>query len=159
MAVPALPPPTVAAVVARLQADPDLMAVLAGGVWGRDLKREGSGATPDAFAPEPPHTPRPAAVVVDDGEGDDLLGPPAAQLGFLSVWFYAVRTGSGRDAVNAAVELTRRSLVNWTWPTPNLTPATIATPGMRLGVRDDPVDGQRLLDRLRFPYVAVWRLD
>lgn len=159
MAPPILPPPTAEAVVARLQGDPDLMAVLAGGVYARDVKRQGDGATPDAYAATPPHTPKPAAVVVDDGETDDILGPPAAQLGFVSVWFYAARSASGRQAVATALELARRRLVGWSWPTANLTPAAVVAPGFRLGVRDDPVDGQRVLDRLRLPYAAVWRLD
>lgn len=145
-------------VVARLAGDPAVAAALPGGVYGRDLKRDGQGATPDAYAPNPPNQPRPAAVVVDDGEVDALLGPPLSQAGTVSVWFYAPRTQSGRDAIAAAVEASRRALSGWAWTTANATPARIEGPGQRLGTRDDPVDGQRLVDRVAFPYAVVWRL-
>jgi hypothetical protein len=146
------------AVAARLRDDPAAAAALPGGVYTRDLKREGPGATPGAYATAPPHVPVPAAVVVDDGEQPALTGPPFAQAGVVSVWFYATRSGSGRDAIAAAVEATRRALVSWSWTTANGPPARFADPGQRLGVRDDPVDAQRLVDRVSLPYAAVWRL-
>lgn len=150
----------VEAVLARLKGDAAVAAALTGGVYRGDLKRQGPNATPDAYAPTEPHQARPAAVVVDDGEVDALLGPPTSQAGTVSVWFYAPRTALGRESIAAGVEATRRSLYGFQWPTQNgTTPARIEGPGLRLGTRDDPVDDARLVDRVAFPYAAVWRLD
>ena len=146
------------AVIDRLATDPALSAILTGGVYGRAVKRTGDQATPYAYSPDPPHHARPAAIVVDDGDSADLTGPPAAQVGFVSVWFYAPCTVSGRTAVAEAIERTRQLLAGWSFPAVSGLPARFDGPGQRLGARDDPVDDHRLVDRVRFPVAAVWRL-
>lgn len=143
-------------VVARLQGLPEVAALLPGGIYGRDLKRVGPGATPTAYAPSPPYTPVPAAVVVDDGEVEDPGGPPLGLLGSVSVWVYAARVASGRDEIAAALEGVRAALLGWSFLTPRQTPARFEGPGLRLGTRDDPVDEQRLVDRVVFAWHAVY---
>jgi hypothetical protein len=149
-------PTVTSSVLDYLKADPTLAMLLPGGLYDRDLKRQGPGATRDAYAPDPPHQPRPAAVVVDDGDDASLTGADGCQLGFLSLWCYAPTTASGRAAIAEAIDRARVLLVGFTCPTGNGAGARIEQPGQRLGVRDDPVDDGRVVDRIRFLYATYW---
>ena len=149
-------PTSAAAILARLQADAQLAAILPGGLYDHDLKRTGPGATPDAYAPAPPYQPRPAGVVVDDGDADAIAGIAGGLLGFVSLWCYAPTTATGRAAIAEAFDRARWLLVGWRFATGNGTGAAIEQAGQRLGVRDDPVDDGRVVDRLRFAISSFW---
>ena len=151
--------PTIATrTLSRLTVDSSLNALLTGGIYSRELKREGPGATPNAFAPTPPYQVRPSAVVRDDGDADDGVGPGGAQFTFVTVWFYAPATDNGKAAIADAVELTKGLLIGWRMPTPNGTGATVENVAGRLGVRDDPVMSGTVVDNVRFQISGLWRV-
>lgn len=149
-------PTAAATVLAHLKADAALVALLPGGLYDRDLKRTGPGATAAAYAPAPPYQPRPAAVVTDDGDDAAPFGISGGLLGFVSLWCYAPTTATGRAAIADAIERARELLVGWAFATPQGSGARIEQAGQRIGVRDDPVDDQRCVDRLRFA-IASYR--
>jgi hypothetical protein len=149
-------PTAVAQALARLQADSALAGILTGGLYDRSLKRTGPGATPDAYAPTPPHQPRPAGVLIDDGDDADPQGFTGGHLGFCSFWCYAPPTTNGRAAIANAIDRARHLLVGWQFATGNGTGGRFETVGQRLGVRDDPVDEGRVLDRIRFTFASYW---
>jgi hypothetical protein len=149
-------PTAAGAILARLQADAALTGILVGGLYDRDLRRAGPGATPAAYAPDPPHQPRPAGVVVDDGDDADPAGYVGGQLGFVSLWCYAPTTASGRAAIADALDRARHLLVGWGFGTGNGTAARVEQAGQRLGTRDDPVEAGRVVDRLRFVVTTYW---
>lgn len=149
-------PTAAASVLAALTADATLAGILPGGIYDRDLKRAGPGATPLAYAPDPPYQPRPAAVVVDDGDDAAPTGPVGGQLGFISLWCYAPPTASGMAALADAFDRARVLLVGTVFASGNGTTTRIEQTGQRLGQRDDPVDDGRIVDRLRFTYASYW---
>jgi len=149
-------PTSAATLLARLQADATLASLLPGGLYDRDLKRTGPGATPNAYAPSPPYQPRPAAVVVDDGDDDDLGGVAGGLRGYVSLWCYGPPTANGMAAVADALDRARWLLVGWRFATGNGCGAAVEQAGQRLGLRDDPVDDARMVDRLRFVVSSYW---
>ena len=151
--------PTIATrILNRLTTDADLTALLSGGIYDRELKREGPGATPNAFAPTPPNQVRPAAVVRDDGDNDDVFGPRGAQQTFVTLWVYAPATANGKEAIATAIDMARSRLIGWQMPTANGAAATVETVAGRLGVRDDPVMTGTVVDNVRFQVTGLWRV-
>lgn len=151
--------PTLATrILGRLTSDSSLTALLVGGIYDRELKREGPGSTPTAFAPTPPFQIRPAAVVRDDGDADDTLGPRGARFSFVTIYVYAPATANGKDAIATALAMIEVLLIDWRMPTPNGTGATAEIVAARLGVRDDPVLMGTVMDYDRFQINALSRL-
>lgn len=91
------------AVIAALQADAALMALVPGGVWNRELRREGAGNTVAAWGPLDPTDPlspdvlRPTLVVTDAGEYGSAfrLGADARVM----VFAYVPASDAGRTLV------------------------------------------------------------
>ncbi len=103
------------AVIATLQADPALMALLPGGVWNRELTRTGPGKTAAAWGPIDPTDPlspevlRPTVVVVDAGEYGSAfrLGADARVM----VFAYVPANDAGRTLVGK-IETRIRALLD-----------------------------------------------
>lgn len=147
-------PTVVARIVERLTGDTAVTAVFTGGVYDRELKSVGPGATPTAYGPE--GHPRPAAVVVDAGDNADALGPGGAYMAFPWVYLYGPRTANGKEALATAWDLLFGRLHGWRLTTANATGATVAVIG-RLGVRDDQDDSTRVVDGMRLQVSGLWR--
>lgn len=150
-------PTVVDRVVERLTTDSDLTALLTGGIYTRELKREGNGATPDAFSSTPPYQPRPAAVIRDNGDVTDLLGPGGAQSSYITIWVLAQAHQSGRDAIAAAIELIKGRLIGWSFPNANGAGATVENVSGRIGIHDDPVVPNRIQDAITVQIIGIWR--
>lgn len=102
--------------VGALQAGVGYLGYLQGGIYKRELRREQPAATPDAFYTNAyGDALRPSAVLRDRG---DVLHPqsdaiPAAFDQFLSIYFYAPGTETGRQAIHDAHRRTRELLNKW----------------------------------------------
>jgi hypothetical protein len=145
----------VAAQIANLLAnDAVLAAVLTGGVWTRPLKREGPGATPEAFAPS--GQVRPAAVVRDGGEAADGAGPDGAYLGYPQVFLYAPATANGRAALESAFARIVELLHNASVVGAGESGAGVRI-ASRLGIDDDPVLAGTVMDMIRLQVDGLWR--
>jgi hypothetical protein len=143
-----------AQIASILAGDAQLAAILTGGVWTRPLKREGPGATPEAFAPT--GQVRPAAVVRDGTETADGSGPDTAFLGFPQVFLYAPATASGRLAIDAAVTRIVELLHGATVDGAGETGAGLRITS-RLGIDDDPVMAGTVMDLIRLQVDGLWR--
>jgi len=129
-------------------------SVLTGGVYDRELKRTGPGSTPAAFSDDG-HA-KPAAVITDQGDNADTLGPGGAYLAFPWIYLYALRTDNGKLAVANAWDLLFSRLHGWRFTTANGTGATVTVIG-RLGRRDDQDDTTRVVDGMRLQVTGLWR--
>lgn len=75
-----------------------------GGVWKQPLKRDNSGATPEAFfIGKNGKAIRPSIVVLDRGDRrhPQYLAIPGAYVGSIIIQFYGLAVQSGKDAVAA----------------------------------------------------------
>ena len=145
----------IAAQIASLLAgDAQLAAILPGGVWTRPLKREGPGATPEAFAAT--GQVRPAAVVRDGGETADGSGPDTAYLGFPQIFLYAPATANGRAAVESAVARIVELVHGASVAGAGQTGAGLRI-ASRLGVDDDPALAGAVVDVVRIQVDGLWR--
>jgi hypothetical protein len=149
--------PRIAATIqSRLSADSGVTTLLTGGVYDHPLKREGDGATPNAFAPTFPYQPRPAAVVVDGSDEQEAFGPDGSFSSYPWVYFYAAPTQTGKDTIANAWESAFSSLHNYRFATGNGTGAQIKVIG-RLATLDDPEVTDRVMGGMRLQVTGLWR--
>lgn len=139
-----------------LDADLTLAAILTGGVWNRDLRRKGPGATPAAFSPDPPHQVRPSAVIIPQIQIIDEFGPVGGFFGEAVVRLYAPAHATGHTAINSAVDRIIAILhTTWIANGPHGVELQI---GGREGVRDSgEVDGA-VTDVVTVRFASIWGL-
>lgn len=129
-------------------------AYLPGGVYNnRPISQD---TTPDAYEAVPPYRLRTAAIVTDGTDSGDPIGPDASYHSFPQIWFYALRTDSGKDAIANAWDQAFGALHNWQFATPNGTRASVQVIG-RGPVLDDPEDSKRLFGTMRLQVTSLWR--
>lgn len=141
---------------AILDADTTLTDLLTGGIWNRDLRRKGPGATAGAFAPEPPHQVRPSLVVLPEVFAADDVGPAASYFGQVALRIYAPAHQTGRDVIHSAIN---RLIVL-------LSEVWVADDGngveLRIGSRDGVGDSAEIegaiTDVLTIRVAGLWRV-
>ncbi len=140
----------------RLQSSASLLGTLSGGVWTRELKRTGPGATPGAFGPEGQM--RPAAVIADQGDNlhPQAAAIPSAYSSFPQIYLYAPATESGKQAIAGAFGQIVTLLEGWTFQTDAGPVAFVSIVG-RLGLRDSDELPGAVFDYVRCQVVARWR--
>lgn len=129
--------------------------ILQGGIWDKPLKREPPGETIHAFAPDKGRTPRPAAVIQDDGDRphaarDAIYG---AYNQFVSISLYAQRSATGKTKIHQARNRIRTLLDHiesgWMFTTEEGPVAFMEYAG-RTGVRDSENVIGAVLDVVQF---------
>lgn len=89
------------AIKERLESDPTFVGLVLGGIWNREIKREGRGATPGAFDAD--LFLRPTVVVEGGGEVPSRLFP-GAYLDQVTLHFYCPSDSTRKALITAAHE-------------------------------------------------------
>ena len=120
-----------------------------GGIYDRDLRRTGSGATPLAFDADGDILP---TVMVDDaGDVREPFSHRGAVQGTVYVWVFAGRSVKGEEQVEDLIRKIRGVLLGWRDTDPTYGAGAELVPIARLGLQSDD---QAMFDRLAFSYAA-----
>lgn len=117
-----------------------------GGIYDRDIRRTGSGFTPNAYDADGDL--KPVLMIDDAGTVREPFAHTAQYQGLLYIWVFAGRSTKGEAEVK---ELTRRvthTLYQWQEPSSG----AMLLPSMRLGMQ---ADDQAVFDRVTFTYAGV----
>lgn len=92
---------------------------LKGGIWTRPIKREGAGATPEAFSSAHGRPIRTCAALVDSGENAHSQSRliPTSYLQTIDIWFYTMPTATGKEELRQAQRRIALLLDGWTFDT------------------------------------------
>ena len=120
-----------------------------GGIYDRDLRRTGSGATPLAFDADGDILP---TVMVDDaGDVREPFSHRGAVQGTVYVWVFGGRSVKGEEQVEDLVRKIRNTLLGWRDTDPTYGAGAELVPIARLGLM---ADDTAIWDRLAFSYAA-----
>jgi len=149
-------PDLLSIVAERLATDPDLSALLVGGLYKRELKRGNQagntyGATPEAFSPTNTNQLRPCAVV--KYQPRTAIADYADRV-LLEIWVYVPATEDGKAIQADAIRHIRTLLQGWNYATASGTGGTMRFVG-QTGYRDDPVYQQSVVDTVTYAAVEV----
>lgn len=140
----------------RLAGSAGVTTIATGGIWKRPIKREGPGATPEAFYPQPPYQPMPAIYVSDGGDQPAVNGVRSAFFGFPTLWFYAPAHDNGRAAISALWLAAYSALIGFNLALPNGTGATIERVAGRVGIQDAPDLERAVMDTMRLQVTGLY---
>jgi hypothetical protein len=120
-----------------------------GGIYDRDLRRTGSGATPFAFDADGDI--KPTVMVDDAGDVREPFSHRTAVQGTVYVWVFAGRSVKGEEQVEDLVRKIRGTLLAWRDTDPTYGAGAELVPIARTGLLSDE---QAIWDRLTFSYAA-----
>ena len=129
-----------------LQASPVISGYATGGIYDRDLRRSGSGWTPNAFDADGDI--KPTVMVDDAGDVREPFSHTAHYQGLVYIWLFAGRSTKGEDQVEELARRIRHALYQWQ---DSETGAQLFPAG-RLGMQ---ADDQAVFDRLQLTYSGV----
>lgn len=129
-----------------LQATPTITARATGGIYDRDLRRSGSGATPFAFDADGDI--KPTLMVDDAGDVREPFSHTAHYQGLVYVWIFAGRSAKGEDQIDDLLGRVRSAFYQWQ----DKDTGAMLFPAGRLGMQSDD---QAVFDRLAFTYSGV----
>lgn len=136
-----------------LQATSTVTTYATGGIYDRDIRRTGSGATPFAYDPDGDLYP---TVMVDDaGDVREPFSHTAQYQGLLYIWVFAGRSTKGEAQVAELTRRIRHSLFGWQDNDPTAGTGALLFPNARLGVQ---ADDDAVFDRLSFTVSGVYTL-
>jgi hypothetical protein len=148
-------PTIVDRLLSRLSGDGTLSGLLPGGIYTRELLREGPGATPTAF--DAFGDPLAAAVIKDGNDEAEAFGPDGSFSSFPWVYLYAPPHQNGKSAIANAWDQMFSLLHKWKFATGNGTGAEVQVIG-RLGILDDPDETtDRVMGGMRLQVTGLWR--
>lgn len=148
-------PTTVSRIHSRLSADGTLGFLLSGGIYTREIKREGAGNTPAAFDVD--GDPLPAAVVTDGTDEQTPFGPDGSFQSFPWIYVYAPPHDTGKATIANAWDQMYSLLHRWRFATGNGTDVEVQVIG-RLGVMDEPdASVDRVMGGMRLQVTGLWR--
>lgn len=129
-----------------LQASSVISGYATGGIYDRDLRRSGSGATPFAFDADGDI--KPTVMVDDAGDVREPFSHTAHYQGLVYIWIFAGRSTKGEDQVEELARRVRHALYQWQ----DAETGAQVFPAGRLGMQSDD---QAVFDRLQLTYSGV----